>query len=65
MMGTVITASTFWKRIGTKAERKKDRRIVAWFAMGIWKYRWRKAEAAGDHATMDDLDREYEMIKSL
>ncbi|ESY05345.1 MULTISPECIES: hypothetical protein [unclassified Mesorhizobium] len=63
--GQLVTAATFFDRIGNDDERNHDRRI--WCAMAMWRWRhdWRQAEAASDYEALDGLNRQYEMINSL
>ncbi len=37
-------------------------RLRAGMEMAQWKERWRKAKEEKDFATMDSLDRQYEMV---
>lgn len=64
-MGILIDAGTFFERIGTDAERKRDRHFCARLLIGRNRIEMRKAREAGDWELMETLDREYGLIESL
>jgi hypothetical protein len=61
----LIDLDFFMRRIGTKAERKHDRRFLFGLYRMKWQWMMKTAREAGDYATMDRLERDYEAVRAL
>ena len=61
----LIDIDFYVARIGTKAERKHDRRFLFGLYRMKWQWMMKAAREADDFDAMTQLNRDYEMVAAL